>query len=70
MKHPRNDLYSAPLNGRWMKSSYSNGSGSDCVQLMRIAGGVAIGDSKCPEAEPLRCTDAELRSLLDHLVRG
>ncbi|MFD5320766.1 DUF397 domain-containing protein [Streptomyces sp. NPDC127098] len=70
MNQPKVDLYSAALDGRWVKSSYSNGSGSDCVRLMRLAGGVAIGDSKSPERAPLRCTYAELRSFLDHLVRA
>ncbi|MGP3970805.1 DUF397 domain-containing protein [Streptomyces sp. 6N223] len=64
MKHEKTDLYVAPLDGEWVKSSFSNGSGDDCVQLMKIDGGVALGDSKSPEREPLRYTPSELRAFI------
>ncbi|KRV46660.1 regulator [Wenjunlia vitaminophila] len=76
MKHEKEELYLAPLNGQWIKSAHSAGNGGDCVQLMAIDGGVALGDSKSPEREPLRYTHAELAAFLhaakagefDHLV--
>ncbi|RKN12100.1 DUF397 domain-containing protein [Streptomyces radicis] len=72
------DLYTATLDGEWIKSSYSNGNGNDCVRLMKIDGGVALDDSKSPHREPLRYTTAELDAFIraakagefDHLVEG
>ncbi|MBO0657003.1 DUF397 domain-containing protein [Streptomyces triculaminicus] len=58
------DLYSLSLNGtRFMKACGGNThpDGEACVTLARIGGGAwAVGDSKRPEAEPLRFTTAEL----------
>ncbi|MFI2072648.1 DUF397 domain-containing protein [Streptomyces triculaminicus] len=58
------DLYSLSLNGaRFMKACGGNThpDGEACVTLARIGDGVwAVGDSKRPEAEPLRFTTAEL----------
>ena len=76
MTHPTADLYGLPLTGQWIKSSYSNGNGSDCVQLMKLPGGVALGDSKAPERAPLRYPTADMASFLaaakagefDHLL--
>ncbi|MCX4508842.1 DUF397 domain-containing protein [Streptomyces sp. NBC_01619] len=33
---------------QWFKSSYSGGSGTECVEVARIAGGTAVRDSKDP----------------------
>ncbi|WP_049566747.1 DUF397 domain-containing protein [Streptomyces sp. SBT349] len=76
MSTDKDQLYTAPLNGEWIKSSYSNGSGDDCVRLMRIHGGVALDDSKSPHREPLRYTPTELAAFIqaakagefDHLI--
>jgi hypothetical protein len=64
MKHEKAALYDAPLDGRWVKSSFSNGSSDDCVRLMKINGGVAIDDSKSPDREPLRYTRSELAAFI------
>lgn len=76
MEHTKTGLYAAPLDGEWVKSSYSAGNGDECVRLMAIDGGVAMGDSKSPAREPLRYTPSELRAFLlaakagefDHLL--
>ncbi|MFE1357691.1 DUF397 domain-containing protein [Streptomyces harbinensis] len=78
MKAPKGDLYAAPLDGEWQKSSLSSGNGAACVRLMRIEGGVAVDDSKRPDLAPLRYTRAELAAFLqaakagefDHLLEG
>jgi hypothetical protein len=49
------------LDGHWIKSSYSAGNGPDCVEIMRIAGGFAVRDSKNPDGAVLRFTDREMR---------
>ncbi|MGW8848140.1 DUF397 domain-containing protein [Streptomyces xiamenensis] len=64
MSNEQDGLYAAPLNGAWVKSTYSAGNGNACVQLMAIPGGVALGDSKCPDLAPLRCTRTELAAFL------
>jgi hypothetical protein len=51
----------APLDGRWIKSSYSAGNGPDCVEIMRISEGFAVRDSKDPGGAVLRFTDREMR---------
>ncbi|UWM48945.1 DUF397 domain-containing protein [Streptomyces carpaticus] len=78
MSGEKDKLYDAPLAGEWVKSSYSAGNGNACVQLMSIAGGFAVGDSKRPDLPPLRYTPAELQAFLhaakagefDHLLDG
>lgn len=64
MNPEKHDLYAAPLDGEWVKSSYSTTNGDVCVRLMKIRGGIALGDSKAPEREPLRYTSVELRAFL------
>ncbi|MGW2559119.1 DUF397 domain-containing protein [Streptomyces sp. NPDC001514] len=32
----------------WFKSSYSGGSGTECVEAARVPGGTAVRDSKHP----------------------
>lgn len=71
-------LYTAPLDGEWQKSSLSDNSGDLCIRLMKIDGGIALGDSKRPDLPPLRYTPAELQAFLhaakagefDHLLDG
>lgn len=78
MKESKADLYAAPLNGEWQKSSLSDNSGDLCIRLMKIDGGIALGDSKRPDLPPLRYTPAELAAFLqaakagefDHLLEG
>ncbi|MFD7286144.1 DUF397 domain-containing protein [Streptomyces sp. NPDC059863] len=77
MNNRKNDLYAAPLDGEWEKSSFSAGTGDDCVQIMPIDGGVAFGDSKRRDLDgALRFTDKEMLAHIlavkagqyDHLI--
>ncbi|MDX3851703.1 MULTISPECIES: DUF397 domain-containing protein [unclassified Streptomyces] len=77
MNDPKDTLYAVPLDGAWEKSSFSAGSGNDCVLIMPIAGGVAFGDSKRRELDgALRFTDKEMLAHIlavkagqyDHLI--
>ncbi len=45
------------LNGViWHKSSHSNGSGGDCVEVADLPGGAAVRDSKDPTGPTLTFT--------------
>ncbi|MFJ7999891.1 DUF397 domain-containing protein [Streptomyces sp. NPDC096310] len=77
MSNSKDDLYATPLDGEWEKSSYSAGSGNDCVQIMPINGGVAFGDTKRRDLDgALRFTDKEMLAHIlavkagqyDHLI--
>ncbi|WP_326610667.1 DUF397 domain-containing protein [Streptomyces scopuliridis] len=77
MSDHKDRLYAAPLNGDWEKSSFSNGTGDDCVLIMPIDGGVAFGDSKARGRDgALRFTDKEMLAHIlavkagqyDHLI--
>ncbi|CAM5431451.1 DUF397 domain-containing protein [Streptomyces coeruleorubidus] len=37
-------------NARWRKSSYSGNTGGECVEVADLGPGVAVRDSKKPEA--------------------
>ncbi|MEV7088808.1 DUF397 domain-containing protein [Streptomyces sp. NPDC093085] len=66
MINPKGDLYAAPLDGEWEKSSFSLANGNDCVQVMPIEGGVAFGDTKRRDLDgALRFTD---REMLAHIL--
>ncbi|MCU4745358.1 MULTISPECIES: DUF397 domain-containing protein [unclassified Streptomyces] len=70
MTETKSRLYAAPLNGEWQKSSFSDNSGDVCVRLMKIDGGVALGDSKRPDLTPLRYTRTELAAFLQAAKAG
>ncbi|MFJ4771377.1 DUF397 domain-containing protein [Streptomyces uncialis] len=65
MRRP-SDLYTLPLTGaRFVTATACGGNthpdGESCVTLARIGDDAwALGDSKRPQAEPLRFTTAEL----------
>ncbi|OAR25972.1 hypothetical protein A8W25_10770 [Streptomyces sp. ERV7] len=42
--------------GEWFKSSYSNGSGGECVEAAFLALGTAVRDSKHPRGPRLTFT--------------
>ncbi|MCX2185644.1 DUF397 domain-containing protein [Streptomyces sp. SKN60] len=42
-----------PNRNEWFKSSYSNGSGGECVECSRTEDGTLIRDSKRPEGPAL-----------------
>ncbi|MYV57619.1 DUF397 domain-containing protein [Streptomyces sp. SID3212] len=73
----KSDLYEQPLRGEWEKSAFSSGSSENCVLVMAIDGGVALGDSKDRDRDgALRFTDAEMLAHIlavkagqyDHLI--
>jgi Domain of unknown function (DUF397) len=70
MNISKDALYAAPLDGEWRKSSLSNGSGNDCVQLMGIEGGVAVSDSKHPDRPELRYTTNEFAAFIEGVKAG
>ncbi|RDG38184.1 DUF397 domain-containing protein [Streptomyces corynorhini] len=66
MGNSKGDLYAAPLDGEWEKSSYSATDGPNCLQIMPINGGVAFGDTKRRDLDgALRFTD---REMLAHIL--
>ncbi|NVI85813.1 DUF397 domain-containing protein [Actinomadura sp. BRA 177] len=55
---------------KWIKASRSSNNGGDCVELARIAGTVAIRDSKDPDGPKLLLTPRSLRGLTQALKNG
>lgn len=39
-----------PIGAAWRKSSYSASNGGNCVELAQAASGIAVRDSKHPDA--------------------
>jgi hypothetical protein len=55
----------------WRKSSYSGGSGGNCVEVATsLPGLVAVRDSKHPAAPALLLTPAQWRALIATLRAG
>lgn len=54
----------------WRKSSHSDPSGPDCVELAALGDHIGIRDSKSLEAGHLRVTRAELASLLRRAAKS
>jgi Domain of unknown function (DUF397) len=54
----------------WRKSSRSSGGGSNCIEIARLSGRIAIRDSKDPEGAALIVTSAGFRELTDSIRRG
>ncbi|MGW0930053.1 DUF397 domain-containing protein [Streptomyces sp. NPDC002644] len=46
----------APIAQQWFKSSYSGGSGTECVECAVTEGGVVLRDSKQKDQERLSVT--------------
>ncbi|MFB4302078.1 DUF397 domain-containing protein [Actinomadura sp. NTSP31] len=56
---------------RWRKSSYSGGtSGSDCVEVAALAGGVGVRDSKDPGGGHVAVDRAVFAALLARVRCG
>ncbi|MFI1102478.1 DUF397 domain-containing protein [Streptomyces melanogenes] len=53
MNHEHVHVKPSPNDG-WFKSSYSNGSGGECVEAAFLTPGTAIRDSKHPTGPRLR----------------
>lgn len=64
----KTELYERPLTGLvWQRSSVTidNPRDYNCVQVAQFAdGAVAVGDSNCPDREPLRYTAGEWSAFL------
>ncbi|GAB3673983.1 hypothetical protein GCM10027589_43930 [Actinocorallia lasiicapitis] len=51
----------------WRKSSYSNTTGGDCVEVAKIVGTIGLRDSKTPERPHLTFTPAPFAQLVTRL---
>ncbi|KAB8166299.1 DUF397 domain-containing protein [Streptomyces sp. 3MP-14] len=66
MNHEKERLHSRPLDGVWVKSSYSNGSSGDCVEVATLAAGVhGIRDSKRTRGPVLTVDASTWRAFLN-----
>ena len=55
----------------WRKSTFSNGSGGDCVEVARnLPGVVAVRDSKDPDGPPLIVAAGEWRGFVASVRAG
>ncbi|MET8947650.1 DUF397 domain-containing protein [Streptomyces sp. NPDC004542] len=52
---------------QWFKSSYSGGSGTECVECARVADGTLVRDSKRPNGPVLPVRDQAWRSFIGAL---
>lgn len=55
----------AASSPQWFKSSYSGGSGTECVECTRVDGGVWVRDSKWRGGPVLAVTNAAWQALVD-----
>lgn len=63
-----NPQIAAPLHRQWFTSSYSNGSGGECVECARTVVGTLVRDSKQPEGPVLTVEAGAWRAFLDGMV--
>jgi Domain of unknown function (DUF397) len=54
----------------WRKSTYSNGSGGECVELAGLPGGPAVRDSKHPHGPVLVFTTDQWRAFVQGIQAG
>ncbi|MDJ0344959.1 DUF397 domain-containing protein [Streptomyces sp. H10-C2] len=54
----------------WRKSSYSNGSGGECVEAAPLHGGAAVRDSKDPDGPVLRFSPDAWASFIRSVREG
>ncbi|WP_079175451.1 DUF397 domain-containing protein [Streptomyces malaysiense] len=59
----------APPAPQWFKSSYSGGSGTECVECASVDGGALIRDSKNTEGPEIRIKVAPWRLFLGALTQ-
>ncbi|MEO3863389.1 DUF397 domain-containing protein [Acrocarpospora sp. B8E8] len=59
-----------PTLTAWRKSSYSDSTGGDCVEVARYARGFAVRDSKNPQGGHLYFTPAEWVAFLKGVKSG
>ncbi|TDC70084.1 DUF397 domain-containing protein [Actinomadura sp. GC306] len=54
----------------WRKSSRSNASGNECVEVAALPDGYGLRDSKAPETGHLTLTTEDFAQLLTHIRQG
>ena len=54
----------------WRKSTYSNGSGGNCVEIADLPGSRAVRDSKHPQGPVLVFTTAQWRAFVRSIKAG
>ncbi|MER6330678.1 DUF397 domain-containing protein [Streptomyces sp. NPDC014983] len=59
----------APSASQWFKSSYSGGSGTECVECARVDGGALIRDSKHATGPEIRVHAEPWRLFLGALAQ-
>ncbi|MEU2248919.1 DUF397 domain-containing protein [Streptomyces sp. NPDC019224] len=55
---------------QWFKSSYSGGSGTECVEAALLGDGAAVRDSKRPRRGQLRAQAAAWNDFVRSVCRG
>ncbi|MBD0747526.1 DUF397 domain-containing protein [Streptomyces sp. CBMA152] len=68
--HSPSDMPCASTDGEWFKSSYSNGSGGECVEAAFLAGGAGVRDSKRPHGPRLTFADPAWAEFVGALRAG
>jgi len=59
-----------PNGATWRKSTYSNGTGGNCVEVAGLPNGPAVRDSKQPEGPVLVFTRDEWRAFVQGIESG
>ncbi|MCX5421099.1 DUF397 domain-containing protein [Streptomyces sp. NBC_00078] len=57
----------APSSHQWFKSSYSGGSGTECVECMYAGGSTFVRDSKLPDGPSMTVGDGTWGAFMDAL---
>lgn len=55
---------------QWRKSSRSNSTGGNCVEVANLDGNVGVRDSKNPDGPALILSTAEFGKAVDRIKRG
>ena len=59
-----------PSGATWRKSTYSNGSGGNCVEVADLPNGRAVRDSKHPEGPTLEFTREGWQAFVQGIQAG
>jgi Domain of unknown function (DUF397) len=59
-----------PEGATWRKSTYSNGSGGNCVEVADLPDGRAVRDSKHPHGPTLAFTRDQWRAFVQSIKAG
>ncbi|MEU9066368.1 DUF397 domain-containing protein [Streptomyces sp. NPDC048306] len=58
-------MIAASSEPRWFKSSYSGGSGTECVECAYVSHGALVRDSKCSDGPTLGVRQSTWRAFID-----